>query len=271
VKDLFTALLPLKRKFVSHPIAADDDLLDLAYRAGSWYVYQAILDTSDVIRDRVRRYRDHGIGVEGTIILGTDDHDRDAILRLIDFTLELDLDMAEFTILTPFPHTQYRRQLAAEGRILHDRWDEYTAGRVVFQPKRISPTDLQDLYYQAWEKFLRLRGARGEDGPALREGRPARDGGRHIPSAAARSSDGRARARGRGRRRLMARVVVTGDGTVAALGLSVEECLVELYAGRVPPTSSDHFRRPCATRHLSSRCVDSTSARVNRLLQTASS
>lgn len=157
-KALFTALAPLKRKFVSHPIEADDEVLDLAYRAGSWYVYQAILDTSPTIRRRVQMYKDHGIGVEGTIILGTDDHDRDAILRLIDFTLELDLDMAEFTVLTPFLHTSYRRQLEAEGRILNNDWERYTAGQVVFQPKHLTPSELQDLYYYAWDKFYGASG-----------------------------------------------------------------------------------------------------------------
>jgi len=152
-KELFTALIPLGRKFVSHPIEADDEVLDLAYRAGSWYVYQAILGISATIRDRVRRYHDHGIGVEGTVILGTDDHDRDAILRLLDFVRELELDMAEFTVLTPFPHTPYRAQLEREGRILHDRWEEYTSGRVAFQPKHMSPSELQDLYHRAWDEF----------------------------------------------------------------------------------------------------------------------
>ena len=48
---------------------------DLAAEAGCWYVYQAIFDTSDLIRNRVKRLKDRGIGVEGTILLGLDDHD----------------------------------------------------------------------------------------------------------------------------------------------------------------------------------------------------
>jgi radical SAM superfamily enzyme YgiQ (UPF0313 family) len=81
-------------------------VLDLAAQAGAWYVYQAVFDTSDYIRERIRRYHDHGIGVEGTILLGLDHHTEDSILRLIDFLLEIDLDLAEFTVLTPFPHTK---------------------------------------------------------------------------------------------------------------------------------------------------------------------
>ena len=66
-------------------------------------MYQAVFETSDYIRERIKRYHDYGIGVEGTILLGLDNHDEDFIKRLIDFLLEIDLDLAEFTVLTPFP------------------------------------------------------------------------------------------------------------------------------------------------------------------------
>ncbi len=190
VKELFTALVPLRKKFVSHPIEADDEILDLAYRAGSWYVYQAILGVSEAIRDRIRRYHDHGIGVEGTIILGTDDQDRDGILRLLDFVHELELDMAEFTVLTPFPHTPYRVQLEREGRILHNRWDEYTSGQVVFRPKLLTVTELQDLYFHAWENFYGPSGREEKMGLLFRKvvKREMADG-THVQRAARRGGE----------------------------------------------------------------------------------
>ncbi len=156
-EELFKALIPLKKKWVSHPIEDDDKLLDLAYQAGAWYVYQAVFDTSDVIRNRIKRYRDHGIGVEGTIILGTDDQDVDYIKRLVDFLLEVKLDLAEFTIMTPFMHTPIRKQFEKEGRIISNNWADYTCDRVVFQPKKMTCTELQDIYYYAWDTFYRER------------------------------------------------------------------------------------------------------------------
>jgi len=152
-KQLFKALIPLKKKWISHPIKDDDEILDLAAEAGCWYVYQAIFDTSDYIKKRVKRLQERGIGVEGTIILGTDDHDEDYIKRLIDFLLEIDLDLAEFTILTPFPHTPIREQLMEEGRILHNDWAQYTAGEVVFKPAKMSAEKLQEMYHYAWDTF----------------------------------------------------------------------------------------------------------------------
>ncbi len=152
-KDLFRAIAPLKKKWISHPIKDDDEILSLAAEAGCWYVYQAVFDTSDVIRNRIKRLKDHGIGVEGTILLGLDDHDEDTIKRLVDFLLEVELDLAEFTVLTPFPHTRSRAELEKAGRILHNDWRRYTASEVVFQPALMSPDKLAEMHQYAWDTF----------------------------------------------------------------------------------------------------------------------
>jgi radical SAM superfamily enzyme YgiQ (UPF0313 family) len=151
--ELFREMIPLKKNWCSHTIEDKPKVLDLARRAGAWYVYQAVFDTSDFIRERIKRYHDHDIAVEGTILLGMDDHDEDYIKRLIDFLLEINLDLAEFTVLTPFPHTKAYDDLLKQKRIVSRDWNEYNAGRVVFQPKRMAPERLQELYQYAWEKF----------------------------------------------------------------------------------------------------------------------
>ena len=152
-KELFKAIAPLKKKWVSHPIKDDDEILDLAVRAGCWYVYQAVVDTSEHIRKKVKRLQDHGIGVEGTIILGMDNHDEDYIKRLVDFLLDIKLDLAEFTILTPFAHSPIRAQFEQEKRILHNDWIHYTGGEVVFKPAKMSAGSLQKMYEYAWNTF----------------------------------------------------------------------------------------------------------------------
>ncbi|MBW2177351.1 MAG: radical SAM protein [Deltaproteobacteria bacterium] len=151
--DLFREMIPLKKSWCCHPIEDKPEVLDLAAQAGAWYVYQAVFDTSDLIRDRVRRYHDHGIGVEGTILLGLDHHTEDFIKRLIDFLLEIDLDLAEFTVLTPFPHTKVHDDLKKQGRIFSDDWNDYSADTVVYHPKQMSAEKLQGLLDYAWNTF----------------------------------------------------------------------------------------------------------------------
>lgn len=103
----------------------------------------------------VKRYKSYGIGVEGTIILGTDDQDEDYIKRFVDFLLEIELDLAEFTVLTPFWHTRIREELESQGRILTSDFSKYDAGTVVYKPARMTPETLQRMYHYAWDTFYK--------------------------------------------------------------------------------------------------------------------
>jgi radical SAM superfamily enzyme YgiQ (UPF0313 family) len=155
IMELFEAMKPLKKKWVCHPILDEDEVVAKAAEAGCWYVYQAVFDTSDVIRDRVKRLKDHGIGVEAAVLLGPDNQDADYIRKLVDFLLEIDVDMSEFSILTPFPHTPVTDQFAKAGRILHQDWRRYTTAEVCFQPKHMTPEELQEMYHYAWDNFYK--------------------------------------------------------------------------------------------------------------------
>ncbi len=168
VMDLFREMKPLKKKWVSHPIFYDDEVLALAAEAGCWYVYQAFFDTSDVARDRIRMLKDHGIGVEGTIILGTDDQDVNFIKRLVDFLCENELDLAEFTIMTPFPHSPIRESLERQGRILSNNWLDYSADKVVFQPRQMTPDELVGMFHYAWDTFYAQGGQQLKFGELFR-------------------------------------------------------------------------------------------------------
>jgi radical SAM superfamily enzyme YgiQ (UPF0313 family) len=154
-RRLFGALADCRRRWVSHPITCEPELLKAAQRAGCWYVYHAIYDISDKIRERIRMYHDHGIAVEGTILLGLDDHTEDFIRRLIDFLLTCQLDLAEFTVLTPFPHSAACEQLEREGRIFDRDWRHYNGATVVYRPRQLAPEKLQALYDLAWSEFYR--------------------------------------------------------------------------------------------------------------------
>ena len=154
-EDLFREMIPLKKNWCCHTIEDTPEVLDLARQAGAWYVYQAVFNTSDYIKERIKRYHDHDIAVEGTILLGMDDQTEDDILRLVDFLLEVDLDLAEFTVLTPFPHTKAYDDLVKQKRIIDTDWSNYNAGKVVIQPKHMSPERLQELYHYAWDTFYK--------------------------------------------------------------------------------------------------------------------
>ena len=56
-------------------------------------------------------------------------------------------------MLTPFPHTKAYTDLSREGRILSHDWDDYSADKVVYQPKNMSAEKLQELLDYAWNSF----------------------------------------------------------------------------------------------------------------------
>jgi radical SAM superfamily enzyme YgiQ (UPF0313 family) len=87
--------------------------------------------------------------------LGLDEHDEDYIKRFIDFLMDINLDLAEFTILTPFPKTQAFDDLHKAGRIFNYNWDDYNAEKVVYRPKLMTAEKLQELHDYAWKHFYR--------------------------------------------------------------------------------------------------------------------
>ena len=156
-EELFQAMIDadLGKMWVAHPISVKPKILELAARSGCWYVYHAIHKPSDLIRERVKMHHDHGIGVEGTIMVGLDNHEKDIFKRITDFLLDIDLDLAEFTVLTPFPGTPVFDDFKKEGRILHEDWRKYNAEQVVYQPAKMTPEELQKGYQYCWEEFYR--------------------------------------------------------------------------------------------------------------------
>ena len=67
--------------------------------------------------------------------------------------LEVELDLAEFTIMTPFPHTPVRSDMEKEGRILHNDWIKYTGSQTVFKPAKMSVDKLDEMHQYAWDAF----------------------------------------------------------------------------------------------------------------------
>jgi len=86
-------------------------------------------------------------------LLGLDHHTEDFIKRLVDFLLEIELDLAEFTVLTPFPHTKVYDDLKQDDRIFSYDWNDFSADKVVYHPKQMSAEKLQELLHYSWDTF----------------------------------------------------------------------------------------------------------------------
>jgi anaerobic magnesium-protoporphyrin IX monomethyl ester cyclase len=135
-------------------------------RAGSRMVYLGIESESaetlnslgkrtsvaDVER-AVSLLKENSIEVFGSYIIGNLDEDRGHVERTIDLAIRLDTNIAQFSILTPYPGTVFYQQV--KGKIFMRRWKFYDGLHLVFRHPRINRHLLQVLLISAFVRFYR--------------------------------------------------------------------------------------------------------------------
>jgi radical SAM superfamily enzyme YgiQ (UPF0313 family) len=97
---------------------------------------------------RVRILHEHGIQVNGSFVLGFDHDRKDCFARLVEWINENRLECATFHIMTPYPGTPLYKEMERAGRLLHRKWELYDTAHAVFQPRHMSPQELEEGY--AW-------------------------------------------------------------------------------------------------------------------------
>ena len=111
----------------------------------------------------IRRLQEHGVMVNGSFVFGMDGDDGSVFDRTVEWAVEQGIETATFHILTPYPGTALYDRMRREDRLLHQDWDLYDTRHTVFRPARLSPSELEEGYWRAYESFYRwsniLRGA----------------------------------------------------------------------------------------------------------------
>ncbi len=161
--SLFAEMKGLGFKWLSHaPIdfARDPEFIRAAGEAGCFGMFVGfeslnqesltamgkVTNTARSYLDDAKVFRDNGIGVLGSFVLGYDGDTPDVFQGLLRFCEEARVEAAIFPILTPYPGTEVRRRLETEGRILSNSWEDYDMEHVTFQPKGMSVAELQAGY-----------------------------------------------------------------------------------------------------------------------------
>ena len=103
-------------------------------------------------KEAIAIMQSYGISVNGCFILGMDGDTEELLLSLPDQISYLNLNLARFAILTPVPNSPLFNRLEAEGRILTRDWSRYSQHETVFQPDRMSPERLDELYRFVWKE-----------------------------------------------------------------------------------------------------------------------
>jgi radical SAM superfamily enzyme YgiQ (UPF0313 family) len=118
----------------------------------------------DTIRQAFRNAKQAGIETIGFFIIGLPGDTRESMQRTIDFAVELDPLIANFSMMTPYPGTRVYEIVKEQGRFLLEEWEDY----VFFEQKaRYEMGDMtaelvEEMYRRAYRQFY-LR-----PGPILR-------------------------------------------------------------------------------------------------------
>ncbi len=150
-------------------VARDPELLELMKKAGCTIVYIGLESinpktlealnkgqTPEQIEEAIRIINSYDIGIHGMFIFGADHDDPATIRSTVKFAKKNKLLSVQFMILTPLPGTHVFEKMAEEGRLLSRDWGYYDAHHVVFEPKGMSPLQLQTLTIKAMLKFYSL-------------------------------------------------------------------------------------------------------------------
>ncbi len=101
----------------------------------------------------IRRLYDLGIMVNASFVFGMDEDGPDVFSRTVEWAIHQGIETATFHILTPYPGTPLFNRLNAQNRILTWDWDAYDTRHAVFQPAKMTPTELEAGYWRAYSEF----------------------------------------------------------------------------------------------------------------------
>lgn len=107
-------------------------------------------------KDVLDMLHEHGISTWGSFVFGFDTDDREVFDRTVEFGVQMQLTMALFAMLTPYPGTKLYKRLAAEGRLTKPQWwleADHDAGSPYYLPKTMTREALREGWQRAWQRF----------------------------------------------------------------------------------------------------------------------
>jgi radical SAM superfamily enzyme YgiQ (UPF0313 family) len=165
-RDLCEALVP-KRRVWGTETSFDTitrESARLMGRAGCRFVYIGLeslaeesLRLSNKRQNKVREYREriawlraNGMVVMSIFILGLDGDTPEYLKRLPDLIHQVGVDIPVLTLPVPIERTPFRAELQSAGRLLDgDLYGGMDGVHLVFEPRAVSPDELEYLYFDA--------------------------------------------------------------------------------------------------------------------------
>jgi radical SAM superfamily enzyme YgiQ (UPF0313 family) len=173
LKKLLTALIPLKRKWLGEAtwvIGHKPEILKLMRKSGCLGLFigfesvrmqpntkktSIYSDMRDAYLQTIKNLHKNKMAVCGAFIFGFDNDELSSFDETLRFCLDVDVDVAQFSSLIPFPGTPLMERLTEEGRIMTRDWSKYTyepPGKI-FHPKNITCEELERNIGRMYREF----------------------------------------------------------------------------------------------------------------------
>lgn len=168
-KELFNALIPLKKWWfglTTTAIGYNEELLDIFEKSGCKGLLVGFESVNQETQENINKgvnhvneykalmdkLHDRGIMVMGCFAFGSDEDKKDVFKRTVDLCLEAKIDLPRFSIITPFPATEFYNELDKEGRIVEKDWAMYDVEHCVYKPKNMTKEELEAGIAWAWKE-----------------------------------------------------------------------------------------------------------------------
>ena len=158
-RELFKALIPLKIRWIgqsSISFARDIELMKLAKASGCKGLFIGLESVAETTNQRFKKLKSleetraslkkilrTGMLIQASVIFGFDEDTNETFGQTIKFLRKNRVSLASINVLTPYPGTRLYDDFKAKGRLLHEEWEYYDHHTVVFQPKNMTPLELQ--------------------------------------------------------------------------------------------------------------------------------
>ncbi|MEI2690577.1 MAG: radical SAM protein [Anaerolineae bacterium] len=109
----------------------------------------------DTIRQAFKNCKEVGLQTIGFFIIGLPGDTRETMQDTIDFAIELDPLIANFSMMTPYPGTKVYETVKREGRLLMNDWEDYVffEQKARYEMDGMSAELVTEMYRKAYRQF----------------------------------------------------------------------------------------------------------------------
>ncbi|HNS01342.1 MAG TPA: radical SAM protein [Anaerolineae bacterium] len=109
----------------------------------------------DTIRQAFKNCKEVGLQTIGFFIIGLPGDTRETMQDTIDFAIELDPLIANFSMMTPYPGTKVYEIVKREGKLLMDDWEDYVffEQKARYEMGELTAELMTEMYRKAYRQF----------------------------------------------------------------------------------------------------------------------